>query len=617
MPIQERVTQRVSRYHADSSGFFATPPGSRYSSPTAKPKFLPHQTADTSSVSICVYNAPMVANVVFLILGAVIGIALGYFFAASRKTVATETDNRELITLRQDVASSRTQVDELTRRLENAEQRAAGLIQFQTQAAAAQARAQQLEVQLSKMESSAKQNSDVLEILTPIRQQLEQMHDRVDSMERQRAEQHGKLSQQLEEAAKRDDGIATANAEQTTSIIKALAPVRTELEEMQKRVRLMEQQRSTEHANLTEQLKATAKRETELALAAQKSTTGTDSVLGLLKPVETHLVNLGKRIAEMEQQRALQHGVLDTRLKQAEQREAELVQATNSLTGALRSRSARGMWGEVELVRVLEAAGMLNHVDFAQQQSIGTLVQGASRPNVTAGTDNDRSRPDVTIFLPGGGFLAVDSKTPMDAYLQATDVDGVGEQADSERKSLLAKHAKALRNHVDILHSRDYAAALGSSPEIVVLFVPSEAALSAALESDSSLLEYAFRQGVALASPVTLLALARTCATAWARTAINDQADEVIAIGSKLYNRLGILADHIDKLGRNIQKSVQLYNNVASPLEKRFLVQARQITALADSSDRKLTVTVIESEKAIIRPFSSPELTSADVPESI
>ncbi|WP_299081551.1 hypothetical protein, partial [uncultured Fretibacterium sp.] len=192
----------------------------------------------------------------------------------------------------------------LSRRLEDAEHRAAGLIQFQTQAAAAQARAQQLEVQLSKMESSAKHNSDVLEILTPIRQQLEQMHDRVDSMERQRAEQHGKLSQQLEEAAKRDDGIATANAEQTTSIIKALVPVQTELEEMQKRVRLMEQQRSAEHANLTEQLKATAKRETELALAAQKSTTGTDSVLGLLKPVQTHLENLGKRIDEMEQQRA-------------------------------------------------------------------------------------------------------------------------------------------------------------------------------------------------------------------------------------------------------------------------------------------------------------------------
>ena len=365
----------------------------------------------------------MVANVVFLILGAVIGIALGYFFATSRKTVTPETNNSELITLRQDAASSRTQVDELTRRLEDAEHRAAGLIQFQTQAAAAQARAQQLEVQLSKMESSAKQNSDVLEILTPIRQQLEQMHDRVDSMEQQRAEQHGKLSQQLEEAAKRDDGIATANAEQTTSIIKALVPVRTELEEMQKRVRLMEQQRSAEHANLTEQLKATAKRETELALAAQKSTAGTDSVLGLLKPVQSHLENLGKRIDEMEQQRALQHGVLDTRLKQAEQREAELVQATNSLTGALRSRSARGTWGEVELVRVLEAAGMLNHVDFAQQQSIGTLVQGGIRPTGTAGADNDRSRPDVTIFLPGGGFLAVDSKTPMDAYLRATDVD--------------------------------------------------------------------------------------------------------------------------------------------------------------------------------------------------
>lgn len=378
----------------------------------------------------------------------------------------------------------------------------------------------------------------------------------------------------------------------------------------------MEQQRSAEHANLTEQLKATAKRETELALAAQKSTTGTDSVLGLLKPVQTHLESLGKRIDEMEQQRTLQHGALDTRLRQAEMREAELVQATHSLTGALRSRSARGTWGEVELVRILEAAGMLNHVDFAQQQSIGTLVQGGARRTDTVDIDNDRSRPDVTIFLPGGGFLAVDSKTPMDAYLRATDVDGVGEQADTERKSFLVQHAKALRSHIDDLHNRNYAAALGSSPEIVVLFVPSEAALSAALESDSSLLEYAFRQGVALASPVTLLALARTCATAWARTAINDQANEVIEFGSTLYKRLGILADHIDKLGKNIQKSVQLYNGVASSLEKRFLVQARQITALADSSDRKLSVTAIKSEKAIVRPFSSPELTSADVPES-
>ena len=259
---------------------------------------------------------------------------------------------------------------------------------------------------------------------------------------------------------------------------------------------------------------------------------------------------------------------------------------------------------------------MLNHVDFAQQQSIGTLVQGGTHPTSTADADSERSRPDVTIFLPGGGFLAVDSKTPMDAYLRATDVDGVGEQADTERKSFLVQHAKALRSHIDDLHNRDYAAALGSSPEIVVLFVPSEAALSAALESDSSLLDYAFRQGIALASPVTLLALARTCASAWARTAINDQANEVIEFGSTLYKRLGILADHIDKLGKNIQKSVQLYNGVASSLEKRFLVQARQITALADSADRKLSVTAIKSEKAIVRPFSSPELTSADVPES-
>lgn len=169
----------------------------------------------------------MVANVVFLILGAVIGIALGYFFAASRKTVTTETDNSELITLRQDAASSRTQAEELTRRLEDAEHRAAGLIQFQTQAAAAQARAQQLEVQLSKMESSAKQNSDVLEILTPIRQQLEQMHDRVDSMERQRAEQQANSPSSL----RRQQNATTASLPPTPSRQQALSRLLLQFEQ--------------------------------------------------------------------------------------------------------------------------------------------------------------------------------------------------------------------------------------------------------------------------------------------------------------------------------------------------------------------------------------------------
>lgn len=559
----------------------------------------------------------MVVNVVFLLLGAALGITLGYFIAASRKSITTETENTQLIALQQDAASSRAQVEELRHRLEDAERRAADLVQFQTQAAAATARAQQLETQLSKAESSMKRDNEVLEILTPIRRQLEQMHDRVGSMEQQRAEQHGKLSQQLEEAAKRDDGIVNASAEHTTTIVEALAPVRTELEEMQKRVRLMEQQRSTEHATLTEQLKTTAKREAELALAAQKSTSSTDSVLGILKPVQSHLENLGKRIDDMERQRALQHGALDTRLKQAEQREAELVQATNSLAGALRSRSARGTWGEVELVRILEAAGMMNHVDFAEQQTIGTSVQGSARPGSALTEVNDRIRPDVTIFLPGEGYLAVDSKTPMDAYLRAADVDGVGEQADSQRKALLAQHAKALRNHVGELCDRNYAQALGASPEIVVLFIPSEAALSAALEADPSLLDYAFRQGVALASPVTLLALARICATAWARTAVNDQADEIIEFGRELYKRLGVLAEHVDRLGKNIQKSVVLYNKVVSSVEKRFLVQAQRVTALADSSDRSLSVASIEPEQARIHPFSSPELTSADTPQNV
>lgn len=341
--------------------------------------------------------------------------------------------------------------------------------------------------------------------------------------------------------------------------------------------------------------------------SAEARSQGDASVLQALAPVRAQLEQMTQRVDQMEQIRARQHGALAEQLRESARRENELARTTASLEGALRSRSARGTWGEVELARILEASGMLPHVDFAEQRSIGTLTQG--RGLGTVSSSGGLGRPDITIHLPGQGFLALDAKAPMDAYLRACAIDESGEDAESRRRAELSAHAKALRSHVEALAGRDYARSLGASPELVILFVPSEAALSAALRADASLLDDAMARGVALCSPVTLLAVARTCATAWARTSINEQADQVIALGRELYERLGVVAGHMENLGKHLAKTVDFYNKTVSSMESRLLASARSVSALEKASKKTMTVTPIDPDAAQVRAFTKPELT--------
>ena len=341
--------------------------------------------------------------------------------------------------------------------------------------------------------------------------------------------------------------------------------------------------------------------------SAEARSQGDASVLQALAPVRAQLEQMTQRVDQMEQIRARQHGALAEQLRESARRETELARATASLEGALRSRSARGTWGEVELARILEASGMMPHVDFAEQRSIGSLTQGRGRGGVTS--SGDLGRPDVTIHLPGQGFLALDAKAPMDAYLRACAIEESGDDAESRRRAELSAHAKALRSHVEALAARDYARSLGASPELVILFLPSEAALSAALRADASLLDDAMARGVALCSPVTLLAVARTCATAWARTSINEQADQVIALGRELYERLGVVAGHMENLGKHLAKTVDFYNKTVSSMESRLLASARSVSALEEASKKTMTVTPIDPDAAQVRSFTKPELT--------
>ena len=348
------------------------------------------------------------------------------------------------------------------------------------------------------------------------------------------------------------------------------------------------------------------------------------SVLRALAPVRSQLEQVGARVESLEKQRAEQHAALAEQLRATALREQDLARSTASLEGALRSRSARGMWGEVELARVLEASGMMRHVDFSEQRTIGALVQrrgGPAGPPGSVGSVGSaagegaagRSRPDVVVHLPGEGYLAVDAKAPMDSYLAATAVQGSGPQDEERRSDLLAAHAKALRGHVDQLAARRYDRALGDSPELVVLFVPAEAVLSAALEADPALLEHALGRGVALASPVSLLTLLRTCATAWARTAVNDDARELLELGRTLYERLGTVAGHLDALGGALRRSVTAYNKAVGSMEKRLLVTARTLETLGDQVS---SPALIGADAAQVRTFTASELTTDRKPES-
>ena len=365
------------------------------------------------------------------------------------------------------------------------------------------------------------------------------------------------------------------------------------------------------------QWRARAEELSERAELAEERAERDGSVLRALAPVRAQLGQMGSRVESvgsrveaMERQRAAQHATLTEQLRVNAEADRELRRATTTLEGALRSRSARGVWGEVELARVLEISGMMPHVDFVEQRTVGAVI--GRRAGAAPSRDAARGRPDVVIHLPGSGHLALDAKVPLDSYLTAASIGQTDEDADgtddSRRHKLLVAHARALRGHVDALAERHYDKHLNDSPELVVLFIPAEPILAAALDADPGLLEHSLGRGVALTTPSSLLALLRTCATAWARTAVNDDARELLALGRTLYERLGTVAGHLDSLGTALSRSVTAYNRAVGSMESRLLVTARSFTTLGEGL---ASPAPIEPDAAQVRQFTSAEVASA------
>lgn len=329
----------------------------------------------------------------------------------------------------------------------------------------------------------------------------------------------------------------------------------------------------------------------------------------LLAPLRDTLGRVEAQVSGLERDRAEQFGSIHQALRRVESGTGELSRTTANLVGSLRSSTVRGAWGEVQLRRVLELAGMLARCDFEEQVST-TTIHGAV------------VRPDVVVRLPGHRQLVVDAKAPMMAFLDA-QADGLDEEA---RDDLLADHARALRAHVAGLARKEYWSAFEATPELVVCFVPSDAVLAAALARDPALHEWALDSKVALVGPATLLALLRTAALAWQQDAVTASAAEVSRLGRDLYARLATLGEHTARLGRSLTSSVEAYNALVGTMESRVLVSARRMndlgivstrlpdTAPLDATPRVLTAA--ELIDAAVAQDARPELDLGLTPDS-
>lgn len=317
-----------------------------------------------------------------------------------------------------------------------------------------------------------------------------------------------------------------------------------------------------------------------------------NAVLTALAPVRESLQQMQQKVSAIEQERHAQFGSLAEQLRRAQESDEALRATTESLAGALKSTATRGVWGETQLRRVVEAAGLTRHVDFDLQTTISS--------------DQGRGRPDMVIRLAGGASIAVDAKVPLDAYLEASALP-VGDAHEAQRRQHMQKHVKAVRAHIDALAKKAYWAGLDSSPEFVICFLPSESLLAAAIDEDPTLLDYAFGRRVALASPVNLWAVLKTVAYTWTQQEVSTEARALLTLGTQLYDRLGVLAGHADDLRRALERTVESYNRFAGSLENRVLVTARQFPGISATTLDAAPPTIA----AQTRRFTAPELIAA------
>lgn len=290
-----------------------------------------------------------------------------------------------------------------------------------------------------------------------------------------------------------------------------------------------------------------------------------NTLLQTLTPIKDQLEQMRNKVAELETQRNTQYGTIEEQLRQSIATSQSLGKQTETLAKAMSDNQMRGVWGETQLRRLIEEAGLSKIADFSEQ----------------AGVEGGSKRPDVTILLPGNKQILIDSKVPFDAYMEASSISDLGSPEElARRDALIKKHTDAVKSHIKALGDKKYWESYTDAAPFVIAFIPSESLLSAALQADPSLLEYSFKQGVAIASPVSLFSVLKTITYIWQQEANEKALANVIKLGKDLYARIAVVAKHASALGKSLDGAVGNYNKFANSLERNLLTTAREANAI-------------------------------------
>jgi DNA recombination protein RmuC len=357
---------------------------------------------------------------------------------------------------------------------------------------------------------------------------------------------------------------------------------------------------AAETARLSERLAAARDGEQRLeqslrALTHDAAREQSHALSTLVAPLRESLSRYEQAIGDLERSRLGAYAELRTQMREVAGTSDALRTQTSQLVAALRAPQVRGRWGEHQLRRIVEAAGLLEHCDFAEQ--------------VTASTEDGTVRPDLVVRLAGGKQVVVDAKAPFTGYLEAMEA-----RDEATRDARLDAHARHLRMHVESLAAKEYWAAFDTAPEFVVLFVPADTFLDAALQRDPTLLEHGFARNVVIATPATLIAMLRTIAYAWRQDALAANAADVHRLGKELYGRLATMGGHVAKLGTALSGAVTAYNKTVGSLESRVLVTARKFADLGLAGEAEVAETLAAPPQVELagRQLAAPELVASE-----